>query len=221
VTTSLSLEGALVHPHGLFEGDKDAPRTPVCFCPCPGGCSDRPPLQCLRRRFYGEGRIGRRSRTVKIQVIFAGVGIVDELFLGPGFSITDLHPGARIKRQGAELLTTSVQQVSTLRAGVLVVCRATIRKHASISAGAVVASHLPAHGVLVGAGGYSVHARAQDSSTVTGSPGSVASTASVRQAARRLLAQRSRRSVRATGSHPNGRSGRSSRQPLPNGCVAR
>ena len=78
--------------------------------------------------------------TVKNQVmIFEGVHIADDVFLGPGVIFTnDLRPRAHIKRHGAELLTTTVQQGATLGAGVVVVCGVTIGEHAFVGAGAVV-----------------------------------------------------------------------------------
>jgi acetyltransferase-like isoleucine patch superfamily enzyme len=90
--------------------------------------------------------------TVKNQVmIFEGVHVADDVFLGPGVIFTnDLRPRAYIKRHGAELLTTTVQQGATLGAGVVVVCGVTIGEHAFIGAGAVVTSDVPAHGFVVG-----------------------------------------------------------------------
>ena len=66
------------------------------------------------------------------------------------------------------------------------------------------------------AGGYFVYVRAQGSSTVTGSPGSVARPGQrARRAPCRVPKQRARRSLRATGRRPAGQSRRRSRQPRP------
>jgi acetyltransferase-like isoleucine patch superfamily enzyme len=57
---------------------------------------------------------------------------------------------AHIKRDGAELLTTTIQRGATSGAGAVVICGVMIREHAFIGAGTVVTSDVPAHGFVVG-----------------------------------------------------------------------
>jgi acetyltransferase-like isoleucine patch superfamily enzyme len=90
--------------------------------------------------------------TVKNAVLlFDGVTIEDDVFLGPAVVFTnDLRPRAAIKRSRDELLPTLVQVGATLGAGVVVVCGLTIGAHAFIGAGAVVTRDVPAYGFVVG-----------------------------------------------------------------------
>jgi acetyltransferase-like isoleucine patch superfamily enzyme len=99
----------------------------------------------------GGARIGDRV-TVKNQVlIFDGVSIGDDVFLGPGVVFTnDLRPRAHIKRMGSSLLGTTVCSGATLGAGVIVVCGTTIGANAFIGAGTVVTRDVPAHAFVVG-----------------------------------------------------------------------
>jgi UDP-2-acetamido-3-amino-2,3-dideoxy-glucuronate N-acetyltransferase len=90
--------------------------------------------------------------TIKNQVmIFEGVTIEDEVFLGPGVIFTnDMNPRAFIKKHGDALLPTLVRRGATVGAGSVVVCGTTIGEYAFIGAGAVVARDVPAHGFVVG-----------------------------------------------------------------------
>jgi acetyltransferase-like isoleucine patch superfamily enzyme len=99
----------------------------------------------------GGAVVGTRV-TVKNQVmIFDGVTIEDDVFLGPGVIFTnDLRPRSHIKRSGAALLTTTVRQGATLGAGVVVVCGTTTGANAFVAAGSVVIRDIPAHAFMVG-----------------------------------------------------------------------
>lgn len=99
----------------------------------------------------GDVRIGDRV-TVKNQVmIFSGVDIGDDVFLGPGVTFTnDLRPRAFIKRSGDALLKTCVRQGVTLGARTTVVCGVTIGEYAFAGAGAVIATDVPPHALVVG-----------------------------------------------------------------------
>jgi UDP-2-acetamido-3-amino-2,3-dideoxy-glucuronate N-acetyltransferase len=153
VTTSLSPDGVFVHPQGLCESHDVGRGTRVwAFAHIlPGARIGRDCNVCDGAFVENGASIGDRV-TVKNQVmIFKGVRVADDVFLGPGVIFTnDLRPRAHIKRQGPELLTTTVQRGATLGAGVVVVCGVTIGKHAFIGAGAVVTGDVPPHGFVVG-----------------------------------------------------------------------
>ncbi|MCI4675902.1 acyltransferase [Candidatus Mycolicibacterium alkanivorans] len=90
--------------------------------------------------------------TIKNRVLlFEGVTVEDDVFLGPGVIFTnDLHPRASIKRSGAELSTTLVRRGATLGAGVVVVCGISIGEHAFAGAGSVLTRDVPPYAFVVG-----------------------------------------------------------------------
>ena len=151
--TSLPPKGVFVHSHGLCESDEVGPGTRVwAFAHVLAGARIGRDCNVCDGAFVENGAsIGDRV-TVKNQVmIFEGVHSADDVFLGPGVIFAnDLRPRAHIKRQGAELQTTTVQRGATLGAGVVVVCGMTIGEHAFIGAGAGVTRDVPAHGFIVG-----------------------------------------------------------------------
>jgi UDP-2-acetamido-3-amino-2,3-dideoxy-glucuronate N-acetyltransferase len=153
VTTSLSPDGVFVHPNGLCESDDVGHGTRVwAFAHVLAGARIGCDCNVGDGAFIENGAsIGDRV-TIKNQVmIFEGVHIADDVFLGPGVIFTnDFRPRAHIKRQGAELLQTTIQRGATLGAGVVVVSGIAIGEHAFIGAGTVVTSEVPAHGFVVG-----------------------------------------------------------------------
>ena len=153
VTTSLPPDGVFVHPCGLCDSQEIGHGTRIwAFAHVLAGARIGRDCNICDGAFVENGAsIGDRV-TVKNQVmIFEGVHVGDDVFLGPGVIFTnDLRPRALIKRHGAELLPTIVQQGATLGAGVVVVCGVTLGEHAFIGAGAVVTEDVPAHGFVVG-----------------------------------------------------------------------
>jgi acetyltransferase-like isoleucine patch superfamily enzyme len=151
--TSLPPKGVVVHPRGLCESDEVGHGTRVwAFAHVLAGARIGTDCNICDGAFIENGAsIGHRV-TVKNQVmIFEGIDVADDVFLGPGVIFTnDLRPRAHIKRQGAQLQQTKVCQGATLGAGVVVVCGVTIGEHAFVGAGAVVAKDVPAHGFVVG-----------------------------------------------------------------------
>jgi acetyltransferase-like isoleucine patch superfamily enzyme len=96
-------------------------------------------------------RVGDRV-TIKNGVqLFAGVTVEDDVFLGPGCVFTnDFVPRATIKKQGDELLSTTVRQGATVGANATIVCGVTLGPGAFVGAGAVVTRDVPAHSLVVG-----------------------------------------------------------------------
>src|SRR4051794_22573708 len=117
VTTSLPLDGVFVHPRGLCESDEIGHGTRVwAFAHILAGARVGRDCNICDGAFVENGASIGDCVTVKNQVmIFDGVHVCDDVFLGPGVTFTnDLRPRALVKRHGAELLTTSVQQGATL-----------------------------------------------------------------------------------------------------------
>lgn len=142
-----------VHPHGICESDQVGDRTRVwAFAHILGGAKVGSDCNVCDGAFIeGGASVGNRV-TVKNQVmIFEGVHVADEVFLGPGVIFTnDLRPRAHIKRHGDALLETHVERGATLGAGVVVVCGVTIGAHAFVGAGAVVTRDVPPHAFVAG-----------------------------------------------------------------------
>jgi UDP-2-acetamido-3-amino-2,3-dideoxy-glucuronate N-acetyltransferase len=152
-TTGSALPGVFVHPRGLCESLDVGEGTRVwAFAHVlPGAVVGTDCNVCDGAYIEGGAVVGNRV-TVKNQVlIFEGVTIEDDVFLGPAMVFTnDLRPRAHIKRGSDALLPTRVRRGATLGAGVVVVCGITIGANAFIGAAAVVAKDVPAHAFLVG-----------------------------------------------------------------------
>ena len=146
-------ERYFVHPMGLCESDDVGDQTRVwAFAHVLEGARvGRDCNICDGAFIEGGATVGDRV-TVKNQVmIFEGVHIEDDVFLGPGVTFTnDLRPRTHIKRHGHQLLPTYVERGATLGAAVTVVCGTTIGAHAFVGAGAVVAKDVPPHAFMVG-----------------------------------------------------------------------
>ena len=68
----------------------------------------------------------------------------------PVLFTNDLRPRAAIKRGADELLSTTVRRGATLGAGAVVVCGVEIGENAFAAAGAVVTQDVPAHAFVAG-----------------------------------------------------------------------
>lgn len=142
-----------VHPQGLCETSDVGERTRIwAFAHVlPGARIGSDCNICDGAFIEGGTTLGDRV-TVKNQVmVFEGVHIADDVFLGPGATFTnDLKPRAHIKRHGEALLPTFVETGVTLGAAVTVVCGVTIGAHAFAGAGAVITRDVPGHAFVVG-----------------------------------------------------------------------
>lgn len=147
------MEGVFVHPDGRCESAAVGRGTRVwAFAHVLDGAVVGEDCNICDGAYVEFGaRLGNRV-TVKNQVmIFEGVTIEDDVFLGPGVIFTnDLNPRAFIKKHGDELLPTLVRRGATLGAGAVVVCGTTVGEFAFVAAGAVVTRDVPAHSFVVG-----------------------------------------------------------------------
>ena len=142
-----------VHPQGLCESDQVGAGTRVwAFAHVLAGAVVGEDCNICDGAYVEGGAVVGNRVTVKNHVlIFEGVTVEDDAFLGPGVVFTnDIRPRAHIKRLGDALATTTVRSGATLGAGVVVVCGITIGANAFIGAGTVVTREVPPHAFVVG-----------------------------------------------------------------------
>lgn len=145
--------GAFVHPNALCEADAVGIGTRIwAFAHVMSGAQIGEGCNICDGAFVeGKVRLGNRVTVKNQAMIFDGVSVDDDVFLGPGVTFTnDLHPRAFIKRDGDALLATLVRHGATLGARVTVVCGVTIGEYSFAGAGAVIAADVPAHALVVG-----------------------------------------------------------------------
>jgi len=88
--------------------------------------------------------------------VYEGVRLDDGVFCGPSCVFTNvINPRAEIERKD-ELLVTVVGRGATIGANSTIVCGNDIGAYAFVAAGAVVASPVPAHAMIVGVPGRHV-----------------------------------------------------------------
>lgn len=101
--------------------------------------------------------LGDRVTVKNGSLLFRGVHIDDEVFLGPGVTFTnDRQPRAHRQLPPEALLHTHVSHGASLGARATVVCGTTIGAHALVAAGAVVTRDVPDHGLVAGVPGRRV-----------------------------------------------------------------
>ena len=161
-TSSASIESAAyVHPSALCESDDigDGTRIWAFAHIMPGAVIGCDCNICDQVFVEGGARIGARV-TVKNQVmVWDGVTVEDDAFLGPGMIFTnDLHPRSarmpqvvdRYRRRENWLVPTTVGRGASIGAGAVILCGVAIGPYSMIGAGAVVVSDAPAHRLFVG-----------------------------------------------------------------------
>lgn len=95
-------------------------------------------------------RIGDGVKLQNGVSVFEGVELDDEVFVGPHAVFTNVEaPRAFVSRR-LEIAPTRVGRGATIGAGAVIVCGHTIGSYAFVGAGAVVASDVPAHALVVG-----------------------------------------------------------------------
>jgi UDP-2-acetamido-3-amino-2,3-dideoxy-glucuronate N-acetyltransferase len=88
--------------------------------------------------------------------VYKGVTLADEVFCGPSMVFTNvINPRAFIERKH-EFRSTQVGRGATLGANCTIVCGWDIGEYAMVGAGAVVTSHVPAYGLVLGVPGRHV-----------------------------------------------------------------
>jgi UDP-2-acetamido-3-amino-2,3-dideoxy-glucuronate N-acetyltransferase len=99
----------------------------------------------------GGARLGNRVTVKNASLIWDGVEIGDEVFIGPRVTFTnDLRPRIGFALDPDQFVRTSVSRGASLGANVTVVCGVTIGEYAMVAAGAVVTRDVPAHVMVRG-----------------------------------------------------------------------
>lgn len=145
--------GVRVHPAGLCESDQVGEGTRVwAFAHVlPGARVGRDCNICDGAFIEGGAVLGDRVTVKNATLVFDGVVCEDEVFLGPNVLFTnDLRPRAAIRRTGDALLSTTVRRGASLGAGAVVVCGIEIGAHAFAAAGSVITRDVPAHAFVAG-----------------------------------------------------------------------
>ena len=96
-------------------------------------------------------RIGNGVKIQNNVSVYEGVELEDYVFCGPSVVFTnDLTPRARYPKGRKGYKSTRVEHDATLGANSTIVCGIIIGEYATIAAGAVVTSDVPAHALFMG-----------------------------------------------------------------------
>ncbi len=147
------LNDVFVHPQGLCDSVDVGPRTRIwAHAHVLFGAQIGADCNICDGAYIEDGAVIGDRVTVKNQVmVFAGVEVADDVFLGPGVTFTnDLRPRAFIKRGPEAFLPTRVAIGATLGARAAVVCGVRIGAYAFVGAGAVVTRDVADHAFVVG-----------------------------------------------------------------------
>lgn len=99
----------------------------------------------------GGARVGNRVTVKNAVLLWDGVTVEDDVFLGPNMVFTnDLRPRAANRKGRSELLRTVVRQGATIGANATILCGITIGSYAFVAAGAVVTKSVPAQALVAG-----------------------------------------------------------------------
>lgn len=148
-----STESVFVHPAGLCESSDVGPGTRVwAFAHVMPGAVIGPDCNICDHAFVEGGVTLGRNVTVKNGVLlFSGVAVEDDVFLGPNCVFTnDLRPRAFIKRPPEAFLPTLIARGATIGAGAVIVCGHRVGEYSMVAAGAVVAADVPDHALVAG-----------------------------------------------------------------------
>ena len=146
-------EGVFVHPQALCESQDVGSGTRVwAFAHIlPGAKVGADCNICDHAFIEGGAVVGDRVTIKNAVLVWVGVTLEDEVFVGPNAIFTnDFVPRAHIKRGPEALLPTLVQTGSTIGANATIVCGNVVGHDALIGAGAVVIRDVPAHALMVG-----------------------------------------------------------------------
>lgn len=142
-----------VHPRGLCETEAVGPRTRIwAFAHVLSGAQIGADCNVCDHAFVeGGAKLGDRVTVKNAVLIWDGVTVEDEVFLGPNMVFTnDLRPRATVKKNRGQFVPTVVRRGATIGANATVVCGTTIGEHAFVAAGAVVTRDVAPHALVAG-----------------------------------------------------------------------
>lgn len=150
-----------VHPAALCESDDVGAGTRVwAFAHVMQGAVIGRECNIGGHAFIETGaRIGDRVTIKNQAMIWNGVTLEDDVFVGPGAILTnDRYPRSARADQTSQvyscsenwLVPTTVRRGATIGAGAVILCGVSIGSSAMVGAGAVVTRDVPDHGLVVG-----------------------------------------------------------------------
>src|SRR4029453_19096154 len=142
-----------VHPLALCESDDVGPRTRVwAFAHVLAGAHIGADGNVGGHAFVeGGGGVGDRVTIKNGVLLFSGVTVEDEVFLGPGAVFTnDATPRTAYRKGPGGWRPTLVRRGGTVGANATVLSGLTIGCWAMVGAGSVVTGDVPAHALVVG-----------------------------------------------------------------------
>ncbi len=145
--------GVFLHPNALCESDDVGSGTRVwAFAHVlPGAVIGSDCNICDHTFVEGGAVIGNRVTIKNAVLVWVGVTLEDDVFVGPNAIFTnDFVPRAHVKRGPEALLRTLVEEGASIGANATIVCGTTVGANAFVGAGAVVIRDVPAHALVVG-----------------------------------------------------------------------
>jgi len=143
-----------VHPASLCESDDVGARTRIlAFAHVMAGARIGVDCKVCDGVFIeGGAAVGDRVTIKNNVLVFEGVTIDDDAFIGPNAVFTnDLRPRTRgLQAEPWTLRPTRVGRGASIGANATIVCGVTIGSHALVGAGAVVIADVADHAVVVG-----------------------------------------------------------------------
>jgi acetyltransferase-like isoleucine patch superfamily enzyme len=142
-----------VHEKALCESDDVGPRTRIWpFAQVMRGAVVGADCNICGHAFVESGaRLGDRVTVKNAVLVWDGVTVEDEVFLGPSMVFTnvrDLRWALRPRRE--HFLPTLVRRGAAIGANATIVCGVTIGEHALVAAGSVVTRDVPAYALVAG-----------------------------------------------------------------------
>jgi acetyltransferase-like isoleucine patch superfamily enzyme len=142
-----------VHPLALCESSQVGPGTRIwAYAHVLDGAVVGPDCNICDHAFIeGGARLGRNVTVKNGVLVWTGVTVEDDVFLGPACVLTnDMRPRAAIKKPPETLEQTLIRRGATIGANATIVCGYTVGEHAFVAAGAVVVADVPAHALVAG-----------------------------------------------------------------------
>lgn len=142
-----------VHVKALCESDDVGPRTRVwAFAHVMAGAVVGADCNIGDHAFIESGvRIGDRVTVKNCVLVWTGVTVEDEVFLGPNMVFTNVRNlRSALRPRPDEFLPTRVRRGAAIGANATVVCGVTIGEYGLVGAGSVVTADVPAYGLAVG-----------------------------------------------------------------------